>query len=207
MIAAMTSVARRTRHREQRENTRREILSAADGFLRERPYRELSVEIVMAQTGLTRTAFYRHFDDLPDVVLRLLADVGSELFAIAERWIEGSPVDFRVAAGEALRGIVGFFERQGPLVCAIAEAAVTDERIEQGYSGFLETFIEMTARALDDLIALGQIEPLDAMPVARALNLMNERYLLSEFGREPLGDREVAIATLETVWLRTVASR
>ena len=79
MIDPMRSVEQRTRQRENRENTRREILAAADRFLRERPYRELSVEVVMAQTGLTRTAFYRHFDDLPALVLRLLADVGAEL--------------------------------------------------------------------------------------------------------------------------------
>jgi len=35
---------------------------------------------------------------------------------------------------------------------------------------------------------------------------MNEAYLLQEFGREPFGDREVALATLELVWLRVVGA-
>ncbi len=83
MIPRVSSPARRARHREQRESTRREIIAAADRFLRERPYRELSVEVVMAETGLTRTAFYRHFDDVTDLLLRLLAELGSELYAIA----------------------------------------------------------------------------------------------------------------------------
>ena len=52
----------------------------------------------MADTGLTRTAFYRHFDDVPDLVLRLLEDVGRELYEIAERWLEGSAEDFQAAA-------------------------------------------------------------------------------------------------------------
>ena len=36
---------------------------------------------------------------------------------------------------------------------------------------------------------------------------MNEAFLLEEFGREPLGDRDVALATLETVWLRVAGRR
>ena len=67
MIRAVSTAAQRARHRDQRETTRRDILAAADRFLRERPYRELSIEVVMEGTGLTRTAFYRHFDDMADL--------------------------------------------------------------------------------------------------------------------------------------------
>jgi AcrR family transcriptional regulator len=200
----MSSSVRRTHHREQRENTRRQILAAADGLLRERPYRELSVETAMAQTGLTRTAFYRHFDDVTDLVLRLLEDVGHELYAIAARWLEGTVENFPAATHDGLRGIVGFFERHGRLIRAISEAAVTDERIERGYSSFVEAFIDMTARGFDELVASGQVDPLDTRALARALNLMNERYLLDQFGHDPQGSADVAIATLEAVWLRAV---
>jgi hypothetical protein len=34
------------------------------------------------------------------------------------------------------------------------------------------------------------------------LNLMNQAYLLDAFGREPRVDPEVALATLETIWVR-----
>src|ERR1700720_2545310 len=112
----MSTSAQRARRREQRDNTRREILVATDRLLRERPYRELSLDVVMEQTGLTRTAFYRHFDDVTELVLRLLEDVGIELYGVAERWLEGAANDFPRAAHEGLRGIVGFFDRHGPLV-------------------------------------------------------------------------------------------
>jgi AcrR family transcriptional regulator len=200
----MSSSVRRTYHREQRANTRRQILAAADALLRERPYRELSVETAMAQTGLTRTAFYRHFDDVTDLVLRLLEDVGHELYAIAARWLEGTVENFPAATHDGLRGIVDFFERHGRLIRAISEAAVTDERIERGYSSFVEAFIEMTARGFDELVASGQVDPFDTRALARALNMMNERYLLDQFGHDPRGNADVAIATLEVVWLRAV---
>jgi TetR/AcrR family transcriptional regulator, ethionamide resistance regulator len=200
----VSSSVQRSRRREQRETTRREILAAAERFLRERPYRELSVDLLMAQTDLTRTAFYRHFEDVSELVLRLLEDVGSELYEVAERWQSSAGHEYPVAAHEALSAAVDFFIQHGPLVRAIAEAAATDDQIERGYRGFIEAFTEMTRQALDELVGRGQIEPLDTAALARALNLMNEAYLLAEFGREPQGDPQVVLATLETVWVRAV---
>lgn len=200
----MSSPAQRVRQREHREATRDQILSAADRLLRERPYRELSVELVMAQTGLTRTAFYRHFDDVTDLVLRLLNEIGADLFAVAERWDSGVGSEYPTAAHAGLSGVVYFFVRHGPLVRAIAEAAVTDEQIEGAYRAALEGFIDLTTQAMDRLVERGELHVPDTRALARALNLMNEAYLLQEFGREPPADPKVALATLETVWLRVL---
>jgi AcrR family transcriptional regulator len=203
MIEPVNTAAQRARRREQRQGTRREILAAADGFLRERPFRELSVEIVMAETGLTRTAFYRHFDDVTELVLRLLEELGRELYPIAERWGATAGSEYPKPALEGLRAIVEFFARNGPLIRAIAQAAVTDEQIERAYRGALEGFIEITTSTLDRLVELGQLEAPDTRALARALNLMNEAYLLDEFG-SGTGDRQVALQTLTTVWLRAL---
>lgn len=201
----MSTAAQRARLREQRETTRSEILGAADRFLRQHPYRELSVEVVMDGTGLTRTAFYRHFDDITDLVLRLFAEVGRELHDVAEQWGDTAGSDYPAPARAALAGTVDFFVRHGPLVRAIVDAAASDERIERAYRSSLEQFIELTSRVLDGLAQSGRLEVADPRALARALNLMNETYLLDEFGREPFGDPAVALATLETIWLRVAA--
>jgi TetR/AcrR family transcriptional regulator, ethionamide resistance regulator len=204
MMVRMTSPAQRGRQRAQREQTRREILAAAERALRERPYRELSVEDVMAETGLSRTAFYRHFDDVPGLVLKLLEDVGRELYVIAAHWRQIAVSDFAAGAREGLAGIVDFFVEHGRLVRAVSEASATDAEIEQGYRGFLAIFTEIIKQGLDELASAGQLDVPNTRALATALNLMNEAYLLDEFGREPLGDRDVALATLETIWLRVI---
>jgi AcrR family transcriptional regulator len=198
-----THQAQRTRRREQRENTRREILAAAERFLRERPYRELSVEEMMADTGLTRTSFYRHFDDLASLVLAVLQDVGNELYEVAQRWVRSSS-NGELAAREGLEGIVDFFARHGPLLRAIAEAAHHDDEIERVYGGYLKMFDELVERALSELLAAGKVSGLDAHETARALNHMNERYLLDSFGRKPAADRERVLETLTTIWRRVL---
>ncbi len=156
----------------------------------------------MAQTGLTRTAFYRHFDDVTDLVLRLFADVGRELYAVGERWVRTAGVDYPTAALVGLAGIVDFFVQHGPLVRAIAEAAATDAQIERAYRASVDTFIDMTAETFDRLVENGQVQVSHTRPLARALTLMNEAYLLEEFGHAPGGDPAVALDTLQTIWLR-----
>jgi AcrR family transcriptional regulator len=198
----MSPQAQRTRRREQRESTRRQILDAAEHFLREQPYRELSVDVVMADTGLTRTAFYRHFDDVTDLVLRLFAEVGQELYEVVKRWATSAGADYPAPGREGLAGMVDFYVRHGPLIRAIAEAAATDERIEFAYCGSTDAFVELTAEALERMVREHMLDVPDARALARAMTLMNQAYLLAEFGREPQGDPEVALQTLETVWLR-----
>jgi AcrR family transcriptional regulator len=193
--------ARRARYHEQRQHTRLEIMDAAAAFLRERPFRELSVDTIMGQVGLTRTAFYRHFDDTTDLVLRLLEQLVGRLYPVAERWQASVGESYPAPAREGLAAIVDFFVAEGPLIRAIVDAAVVDDRIETAYRGMRETFISFTAQSLEGLVAAGRLEAVDSLALARALTLMNEAYLLEEFGREPFGDREVALATVERVWL------
>jgi AcrR family transcriptional regulator len=200
----MSFAPQRSRHREQRETTRREILGAADRLLRERPYRELSVDLLMAQTGLSRTAFYRHFDDIPSLVLQLLAGVGRELWAIAERWRRDAVDDFAGSAREGLGGIVDFMVGHGRLVRAVADAAGTDERIEEGYRQFLDVFADLIEDGLDELVRADQLDIPDTRAMARALNLMGEAFLLDQFGQAPFGDPALALATLETIWTRVI---
>ncbi len=192
----------RARHREHREATRREILAAAGRLLRERPYRDLTVEMVMAETPLSRTVFYRHFDDIPDLVLHVFIELGQELREVGEKWAASAGESYPGPARQGLADIVDLFVKHGPLVRAITEAAMADERIEAAYRGAREGFIAITAAAFDRLAAEGRLDVPDTKALARAMTLMNESYLLAEFGREPFGDRDVALATLETVWIR-----
>jgi TetR/AcrR family transcriptional regulator, ethionamide resistance regulator len=198
----VSSAAQRARWREERESTRLQIIAAADRFLRERPFRELSVEAVMEGTGLTRTAFYRHFDDLTDLVLRVFAGVGLELYTVAERWSSEAGAGYPAPAVAGLAGMVDFFAEHGRVVQAIVDAAASDEQIERAYRAARESYIEVAANTLERLGEQRLIVVPDATAMARALVLMSETYLLDQFGREPLGDLELARATLATVWLR-----
>jgi len=192
----------RARRRQRREESRRQIVEAAEAFLRERPYRELTVDELMAATGFTRTLFYRHFDDLPALVMEVLEQVGVGLMGATREMTAAGGDPERLRQG--LRDVVGFFAANGPVVRAVAEAASYDDRIEAVYDGVLERFVALTESTFEDLRAAGRIAELDPRATAQALTALNERYLLATLGRAPRADPEAVFDALWTIWRRTL---
>src|SRR5437762_3145460 len=88
--SAPTLARRRPKH--DPKESQREILDAAEQLLRERPFREITVEMVMRRTGLKRPAFYVHFRDR-HLVLRVVENLGRELFEMSDRWLQGDDPD------------------------------------------------------------------------------------------------------------------
>jgi AcrR family transcriptional regulator len=193
----------RTRRRQQREETRGQILAAAQSFLAEHSYRELSVDALMSQTGHTRTVFYRHFDDVPALILTLIAEVGGELFEVSEEWGGSgrtSPEDARAR----LKLFVEFYVRNGRVVRAVAEASHHDELVHQAYTGLIEQFVVLTTTAIEQRVSTGDFAPIDAPEVARALVWMLNGYLLDRLGGTDQPDPERILETVWTIWTRTL---
>jgi AcrR family transcriptional regulator len=193
----------RTRRRQQREETRRQILDAAQAFLRERSYRELTVDALMSTTGHSRTVFYRHFDDVPSLVLTLISDVGTEIVDLSVAWAEtgrATPAQAR----EKLAALVDFHVRYGPIVRAVAEAARHDPDVAQAYDGMVDGFISLTAGALQERAASGKLDLEHPEHVARALIRMLNGYLHDTLGQVPQADRDVVLDTVALIWTRTL---
>ncbi|MEL6892594.1 MAG: helix-turn-helix domain-containing protein [Actinomycetota bacterium] len=76
------------RRRTQREQTRARLLDAFDAEFREHGFANANIERVVSSLGLTRGAFYGHFDSLTDVAIELLdrarATEAPELSAFAD---------------------------------------------------------------------------------------------------------------------------
>ena len=180
-----------------------EIIAAAEAFLRERPFRELTVDEVMRRTDLSRPSFYVYFRDRHHLVLRVVAYLESELFTMSDRWFRGSG-NGRESAREALDGIVEVFAEHGPVMRALADAAADDPRVEEAYGALVQRFVDATARHIEAEMATGRVLPLDARETATALVWMNERYLVESLGREPYTSPQAVADTLLTIWTRVL---
>src|ERR671929_2404354 len=108
MSAGRSSVTGHRRRRSTPEVAEREIIAAAEELLRERPFRELTVDEVMRRTDLSRPSFYVYFRDRHHLVLRVVEHLGGELFTMSDRWYKGTG-DGPALVHEALSGIVGVF--------------------------------------------------------------------------------------------------
>jgi AcrR family transcriptional regulator len=193
----------RDRRRQRRQDAEREILEAAERLLRQRRFRDVTVDDVMAATSQSRTAFYRFFADREDLLVRLIEQIGDELYRISDGWLSGTG-DPLAEARQALERMADVYEEHGRLLGAIAEAAALDDRVEAVYRGLVARFIDAAAARIERDLAAGRIQPLDARQTATAFVWMFERYLAATFGRPEPGDRASAVETLFTIWLRTL---
>jgi TetR/AcrR family transcriptional regulator, ethionamide resistance regulator len=187
-----------------REEARRRIVEATARLLGERRFRDLSVDIVMREAGLSRTVFYRYFDGLAHVVIGLLEELLDQV------------VDLTVAAGrpgdpEVLRAglarTVETFDKHGPLIRGLVEAAAVDAEVEDAYHAVLDRSVDAMAALIAEGIAEGGLRQVPAHDVARALTLMNGHYLLDTLGRHPKAEPAVALETLWTVWTGALGMR
>jgi TetR/AcrR family transcriptional regulator, ethionamide resistance regulator len=198
-----THSGRVTRRRRSPEVAEREIIEAAEALLRERPFRELTVDEVMRRTGLSRPSFYVYFSDRHQLVLRVVEHLGTALFTMSERWYRGEG-DGRTLAREATEGLVAVFAEHGPVLRALADAAADDPGVEAAYDGIVQGCVTATAEHIEKEIAAGRILPLDPDETAKALVWMMERYLNLSLGREPITPPEVVVDTLSTIWGRVL---
>ncbi|HEY8002289.1 MAG TPA: TetR/AcrR family transcriptional regulator [Solirubrobacterales bacterium] len=198
-------MAQKTTTRETRERSRARIVDAALELVRERSYAELNVGEIMERAGIGRTLFYRHFDDLADLLLQVGGEAVDELYEaqVAATHTGPDPDDVR----EAIALPVAVYTRHGPLLRALAEAATADPMVEAHQAELRGRFDRLVEETIRRGIENGANPPPDAAESARALNRLTESYLLETFGREPRASAEIAAATLADIWLAFVDRR
>jgi len=191
------------RHQRQRHSTRRRILDAALDLLETRRWHEVTLEDVMAATGLTRTAFYRHFSDRDGLLLALLEDAGLRLDEAGYAWKQGSgdPVaELRAGLDELTAALV----RHGRLFQAVVDAAAYAPDVRRARETLVERMVAVTARRIEADAAAARSAVEDAEETARALVHMSESYLLAAFGEPPFPDPDRIAATLSHIWVAAI---
>jgi TetR/AcrR family transcriptional regulator, ethionamide resistance regulator len=203
MSAGRSSATGGRRRRRSPEVAEQEIITAAEELLRERPFRELTVDEVMRRTDLSRPSFYVYFRDRHHLVLKVVERLTGASADMAAIWYraEGSGRD---VIEEATTGVVAIYERHGAVMEALADAAADDREVEVAYRGSQEYFVKATADRVEREIAAGNMLPCNASETARALCIMNENYLRTVLGRNPTVAPSVVVDTLTTIWIRTL---
>ena len=197
----MESTTHRVRVRQTREESRARIVAATVTLLRQRSFAELTVDEVMREVGQGRTIFYRHFDDLSDLIVRASQEAIEALYdaqrALGRARDSG---DSDVAIRLGLEHAVEVYAQHGPLLRGVAEAAAADEQIAEGHREMRRRYDDLIEQWLRSVAGGSATGHADLAQTARALNLMNENYLLDAFGREPRVSPDTAVQTLTEIW-------
>jgi TetR/AcrR family transcriptional regulator, ethionamide resistance regulator len=192
--------AKSQRPRLSRDEVRGRLIAAATELVRDRSFYDLSVSDVTEHAGIERTIFYRHFDDLSDLLLRSATEAIESLYAAeVDLDAEREEGDLETVRG-AIEPAVRVYERHGPLLRAVSEAGASNPEIAARGAELRRRFNELVATSLARLPGLRENPPADVTESARALNLLNEVYLREAFGHEPRVTADAAIQTLTEIW-------
>lgn len=188
------------RARLSREEVRERLVGAATELVRDRSFYDLSVSDVTQRAGIERTIFYRHFDDLADLLLRAATEAVESLYEAQVELDAGRQEGDLQAVRAAVEPAVRVYQRHGPLLRAVTEAGASNAGIAARGAELRRRFNELATDSLGKLPGLRENPPADVAESARALNLLNEAYLRDGFGHEPRLSAEAAIQTLTEIW-------
>lgn len=193
------------RRRRRPEDARREILDAAAALLEERPAAEVTIQAIMARTTLSRKSFYVYFRDRADLLASLLMPLRADADAALARW--RSATDSVPAGREALLSAAILYRDHGALLRALAHASFHDPEIARVWRGAVDQVITVAKEQIEAANRTGQHPDLAVETTARALVTMNVQYLLEQVAVDPEADVDDAVATLATIWERTIYLR
>jgi AcrR family transcriptional regulator len=182
---------------------RRRIVDATGRLLRDRRFRDLTIDDVMAEAGLSRTIFYRHFSGLHEILLGMLDELLSAVVAEADT---GDPDD-RGMLRRQLALVVATMREHGPLMLALDEAAHHDHAVEAAYRAWIDHTVDVSAELIERGVERGHTPPMPVHDVARALTAMNASYMLELVTRDPEFDTDAALEALWVVWSRVTWPR
>jgi TetR/AcrR family transcriptional regulator, ethionamide resistance regulator len=184
---------------ERRDAPAAALLDATERLLAEDgSYADLSVERISAEAGLSRTAFYKHFSDKRDLLLRLSERALEPVMANADELAGGVP-----SGPGAIRGTLELaaegHRRHAALLSAVIEAATYDEAVAEVWRALVDRVAGAIAARIEGQQKRGEAPPIAARPAATALVLMTA-HTLNELGP---ADEEL-LDTLELLCVRAI---
>ena len=186
------------------EEAKQEIIEVARGYLSRNRFRDLTVDKLMRQTQIGRSAFYVYFKDVYDLAEIFIHELAGQIESGAADWLDrdGPPIE-RVRL--ALKNAVSFWETNGGMIRALEEATTQDERLQRIWRDEVSMRpVRRVAEAIRRDQAAGLIGPLDAQEMSLALNRFNMTYLNDCFGSGRKRNSRVVLETLERVWISSL---
>ncbi|MGA8217453.1 MAG: TetR/AcrR family transcriptional regulator [Solirubrobacterales bacterium] len=163
-------------------------------------YRDLSVDEIARSAGISRSAFYTHFQDKQELLLVAVGEVSEQLYEMADRWWHGvGPPAERVR--RAIEGVVSVYAAEAGLLRIATEVSTYDEEVRELWLDIAERFIEATADHVRSEQDVGLIpRTLDPRTTAESLFWMAERSCYTYLGRGERSPKQVTEG-LSPVWV------
>jgi AcrR family transcriptional regulator len=203
------------RRDEARALFRNAILDAAEAVFAERGFHGARIQDIAERARIAVGTVYNHFSDKDDVLSALLDERTEGLLAQVRAGGAGAPAasrGFRASLEARVAGMLAYVEQHraffaianehGLFAGAVAPSARSSARSVER----VETFRAVFRAIVEEGIASGDLEPLDADALARFLGGTMRALVLSSLGEGGKDVREHAAMTIE-LFLHGAAKR
>lgn len=189
--------------------TSQAILDSAERLLADHDITEITIDGLTAGAGISRSAFYFHFESREAVLRHLAERVVAELFEAAAIWLD-EPIDDqpREQVRRALAATVAVWRRHGPVLRGAVRAQDINPEIRQFWAATGRRLLTAVEARIEAERAAGiALDGPPAKALANVLIAMNDEVCFhhSRTRKSAAADREV-VDTLATVWLRSLYS-
>jgi TetR/AcrR family transcriptional regulator, ethionamide resistance regulator len=185
--------------RERRRKSRERVIATTLRLAEGGSFRDVTVDEIARTAGISRSAFYTHFEDKQGLLVVAVAEVAEQLFEMAERWWRdvGPPAE-RVR--RAIEGVVSVYAENASLLRIATEVSTYDDEMRTLWLDIGERFIDATTRHVRSEQRGGLIPGnLDPRATAEGLFWMTERCCYIYLGRGERKPDEV-VGGLVPVW-------
>jgi AcrR family transcriptional regulator len=181
------------------------ILATAERLLEERPLADISVDDLARGAGLSRPAFYFYFPSKDAVLLTLFERVIVAADSALEAMVANPPADVKALWRTGINVFVETFGSHRAVSLA-AGAARTNKEVGDLWSRFMQKWVGHIATVIEAERARGAAPvTLPAHELSAALNLLNEKVMLSSFAAEtPSVPDEKLLDTLVHIWVTSI---
>jgi len=181
------------------------ILTTAERLLEQRPLTDISVDDLAKGAGLSRPTFYFYFPSKDAVMLTLFERVIVEADSALESMVANPPADLKALWRIGINVFVETFGSHRAVSLA-AESARTNKDLRELWSRFMQKWVAHIATVIEAERSRGAAPvTLPADELSAALNLLNEKVMLSSFaGDRPSVPRERLLETLVHIWVTSI---
>jgi len=197
------------RRRRSPEEAKAEILNAAYEFLAETDHQDLTVDIVMQRTGMTRSSFYHYFSGINEVVVSMLDKFEEDVLGSVEVWLSGDMQgqDHLEATGSAFQRMFSVMHDHRQSLRAVSQVTRGDSpAYKQWQTHIIESFADLTEVFIKKQIRHGRCKVADPAGVARALILMNNAVFTDNLAREKPKKPVQLANSVAAIWNATIFS-
>jgi TetR/AcrR family transcriptional regulator, ethionamide resistance regulator len=181
------------------------ILTTAERLLEQRRLADISVDDLAKGAGLSRPTFYFYFPSKDAVLLTLFERVIVEADSALERMVTNPPADLKTLWHTGINVFVETFGSHRAVSLA-ADAARTNTDLRDLWSRFMQKWVGHIATVIEAERARGAAPvTLPAPELSAALNLLNEKVMLSSFADDrPSVPKERLLETLVHIWVTSI---